>query len=103
MAKVKLYLPGDKEVIPCRWADEYDLWEFSSDDIIEMLTDAEMDNEPRVNILTKVINKSEFDGDIMKLALAVIKQVVPLYETGSIEHGILKMAQKIIKDDQNPW
>lgn len=96
--KNELYISGTPNNCPVEWNDDYDAWVIDEIDIIEAITDPDMDDN--AEIIKKVIKKIDLGRYALPIAIAALKQVrVNIEFDGYYEHDILKLAEKILKDE----
>lgn len=97
------YISGqqfDQFNCPVKWNDDYGCWEIPESAIISIFGDPGIDASEQGNLLTKSIKKADIGQYAMKVAIEALRQVRENVEfEGYYEQDILKLAEKILKDE----
>ena len=103
MAKIEFYIPGDKEDCPVKWSDDCEAWIIEGSSITEALTDLDIEMG---GYMASLVKKQDLGASALKLAIEALKQVRQNIDFGGYyEQDILKLAEKILKDEYkcNRW
>lgn len=85
---------------PVKWNDDYECWEIPESAMLSIFGDPGVDASEQGNFLAKALKKSDIGQYALKVAIEALKSVRENIEfEGCYEQDILKLAEKILKDE----
>lgn len=85
---------------PVKWSEDYDCWEIPEKAVLSIFSDPGVDASEQGNFLAKAVRKADLGRYALKVAIEALKQVRENVEfEGYYEQDILKLAEKILKDE----
>lgn len=102
MAKknTKFYIPGSQNECPVKWNEEYECWEIAGGTMVKAFEDPDVDSTGKANVVNDILKKSDIGTQVLPVAITALKTARnEIAFEGYYEQDILKLAEKILKDE----
>ena len=96
----RFYIPGSQHECPVKWNEEYECWEIAGSSIKNAFEDPDIDSTDRAKIVNDILKNSDIGTQVLPIAITALKtDRDEIAFEGYYEQDILKLAEKILKDE----